>query len=60
MPALFLCPKLLQRNTAKAGKNAAYFSFKWKKKQKDYCVSSDTKKFRVEISGKMAYNLEML
>ena len=30
------------------------------KKQKDYCVSSDAKKFRVEITGKMAYNLEML
>ena len=30
------------------------------KKQKDYCVSSDAKKFRVEITGKMAYNLDYL
>ena len=60
MPAFFSPPKLLRRNTAKTGKNAAYFSFKWQKSKKIIAFSSDAKKFRVEITGKMAYNLEML
>ena len=34
MPAFFSPPKLLRRNTAKTGKNAAYFSFKWQKSKK--------------------------
>ena len=32
--AFFSPPKLLRRNTAKTGKNAAYFSFKWQKSKK--------------------------
>ena len=30
---VFSPPKLLRRNTAKTGKNAAYFSFKWQKQK---------------------------
>ena len=42
------------------GEECRVFFSQVTKKQKDYCVSSDAKKFRVEITGKMAYNLEML
>ena len=34
--------------------------FQTAKKQKDYCVSLGIKKFRVEITAIIAYNLEML
>ena len=48
----FLCPKLLQRNTAKAGKNAAYFSFKWKKSKKIIAFRPIQRNFVLKLAEK--------
>ena len=44
----------------KEGKMPRNFLFKQQKSKKDYCVSLGIKKFRVEITAIIAYNLEML
>ena len=42
------------------GEECRVFFSQMTKKQKDYCVSLGIKKFRVEITAIIAYNLEML
>ncbi len=59
VPAFLYTETYSVRNGKRGGKNRLFFSER-RKRQKDYCVSFDAKKFRVEITRKMAYNLEML
>ncbi|RHV93848.1 hypothetical protein DXA93_10825 [Blautia sp. OF09-25XD] len=49
---VFSAPKLLRRNTAKTGKNAAYFSFKWEKSKKIIAFRPMQRNFVLKLAEK--------